>query len=53
VLARAYQLAQAFDVLVRERPGENRLQVWLAQATGSGIEQLTGFARSIVDRCVT
>jgi transposase len=42
-LATAYELAQAFAVMVRERPGEHHLQVWLAQATASGIPELSSF----------
>ena len=48
-LATAYELAQAFAVMVRERPGEQRLQVWLAQATASGIQELSGFARGVAE----
>jgi transposase len=35
--------------MVRERPGEEHLQAWLARATMSGIQELTGFARGIAD----
>jgi hypothetical protein len=34
-------LAQAIAVMVRERPGEDHLLAWLAQATASGIQELT------------
>lgn len=48
-LASAHHLAQAFAVLVRERPGADRPRAWLARAAESGIRELTGFARGIVD----
>jgi transposase len=48
-LATAYELAQAFAVMVRERPGEHHLQVWLAQATASGIQELSSFARGVAE----
>jgi transposase len=48
-LATAYELAQAFAVMVRERPGEHHLQVWLAQATASGIQELSGFSRGVAE----
>jgi hypothetical protein len=38
-----------FAVLVRECPGEERLQVWLTQATENGIQKLIGFTRGILD----
>ncbi len=49
VLATAYELAQAFAVMVRERPGAQHLQVWLAQATASGIQELSGFSRGVAE----
>jgi transposase len=48
-LAAAYELAQAFTVMVRERPGEHHLSVWLAQAMASGIQELNGFARGVAE----
>ncbi len=48
-LATAYELAQAFAVMVRERPGEHHLQVWLAQATASGIPELSSFAHGVAE----
>jgi transposase len=41
-LATAYELAQAFIQMVRERRGE-RFDAWLAQVAGSGIPELQSF----------
>jgi transposase len=41
-LATAYELAQAFIQMVRERRGEG-FDAWLAQVTGSGIPELQSF----------
>jgi transposase len=48
-LATAYELAQAFAVMVRQRPGEDHLKTWLAQAAASGIQELAGFARGVAE----
>lgn len=47
-IASAYVLTQGFAVMVRERRGE-RLDAWLVQVGASGIAELAGFARGIVD----
>jgi transposase len=46
VIATAYELAQAFAQMARERQGQN-LEAWLAQAWGSGISELRGYARGL------
>ena len=35
--------------MVRDRPGEDHPECWLAQAAASGIQELTAFARGIVE----
>jgi transposase len=47
-VARANQLIQAFLTLVRERRGQD-LEVWIAEATHSGIDELARFARGLED----
>jgi transposase len=43
----AYELAQAFGCLLRERRGEH-LDAWLAQVADSGIRELHSFAAGLV-----
>jgi transposase len=47
-IARAYELAQVFADLARERTGQG-LEAWLTRATGSGITEVDRFARSLMD----
>ena len=47
-IARAHALSQAFLAMVRERRGHD-LEVWMAEATQSGIEELARFARGLQD----
>lgn len=42
----AYELAQAFAALLRERQGD-RLDAWIDQVTDSGIRELRGFAAGL------
>jgi transposase len=42
----AYELAQAFATLLRERRG-HQLDAWLAQVTASGIRELRGCAAGL------
>jgi transposase len=46
LIARAYQLSQAFLTLMSERRG-NELDAWLTAATHSGIEALARFAQGL------
>jgi hypothetical protein len=45
-IARAHALIQSFLALVREQRGDN-LEAWMAEATRSGVTELTRFARSL------
>ena len=47
-IAAAYQLAQGFAALARERQGE-RLDAWVEQAEHADIKHLRGFARGLKD----
>jgi transposase len=49
-IARAYELAQEFVTMARERTGQ-RLAAWLTRATTSGITELDRFARGLTDDC--
>jgi transposase len=45
-IAQANALSQTFLTLVRERRGED-LEAWMAEATNSGLEEFTRFARGL------
>lgn len=47
-IARAYELAQEFATMARERTGQG-FDAWLTRATTSGIPELDRFARSLTD----
>ena len=47
-IALAYDLAQEFVTMARERAGQG-FDAWLAQATSSGITELDRFARGLID----
>jgi transposase len=47
-VARAYELAQEFVTMARERTGQG-LDAWLTQATASEITELDRFARGLTD----
>jgi transposase len=47
-IALAYELAQDFATLARERPGQG-CDAWLTRATTSGIPELDRFARGLTD----
>jgi transposase len=47
-IARAYELAQEFVIMARERTG-HRFDAWLTQATTSEITELDRFARGLTD----
>jgi transposase len=47
-IARAHGLSQASLAMVRERRGHAR-EAWMAEATSSGIDELTRFARGLQD----
>jgi transposase len=47
-VAAAYTLAQDFAAMIRKRQGE-RFAAWLEQARASGIAELSGFARGLLD----
>jgi transposase len=47
-IATAYELAQGFATVARERRGQG-FATWLTQATASGIAELRGFARGLAD----
>jgi transposase len=47
-IARAHGLTQALLVMVRERRGDD-LEVWMAEATHSGLPELARFARGLQD----
>jgi transposase len=49
-IARAYELAQEFVTMARERTGQ-RFAAWLTRATTSGITELDRFARGLTDDC--
>jgi transposase len=46
VIQTAYELAQAFAILLRERRGE-QLDTWVAQVADSGIRELHRFATGL------
>ncbi len=46
VIAIAYEVAQAFARMTRERQGQN-LEGWMAQAKDSGVSELRGYARGL------
>jgi len=47
-IARAYELAQEFVTMARERTGQ-RLEAWLTRVTTSDITELDRFARGLID----
>jgi transposase len=47
-IASAYELAQEFVTMARERTGQ-QLDAWLTRATASGITELDRFARGLND----
>jgi transposase len=46
-IARAYELAQEFATMARERQGPGAFEAWLTIATASGIAELDRFARGL------